>query len=271
VINVKGNYSTAIFKTISIFLLLTALAGCTDKNQTITGQVVDEAGAALSGVAVSACYSGWGWSHEYLVWDKEYCSKPVFTNIDGSYVIIFSGPDVMRLRVKKDGWIQTQDFNSKDALLFLTRNEEYRSRQATDVRLQEFHFRQRLADESDADYYCRVVKARSRPVSLIFQGATLSIVPSLLRSPDHNGALFAVRGSALAASAFTDDVRLRIDGQAIDNKIFLRPDLAPCASNLRFMEAVLPPTFKEDSLIEIIIPSVRAAMDMQIWSVEPKP
>ena len=267
----KLYHSATIIKIVCAFLFLTADTGCTYDNQTITGQVVDESGSALNDVAVSACYSGWGWSSGYVVWDKDYCSDVVLTDNDGSYVINFKGPDVMRLRAMKDGWLQTQDFNTKDLRIFLTKTAEYSERQATKTRRQEENLRHRLADESEAEYYCRVILTRIRSVALDYQGQPLSIVPSLLRYNDHSGALFAVRGSSMAASSFAEEAMFRINGQTANSNFSPRSASTTCKSDIHFIEAKLPLSLREDERIEILIPSIQALLDMQLWSNTIKP
>ncbi len=90
---INGNRTdlAAFIKIACAILFLSAGSGCSDEPITITGRVLDESGASVSGVAVSACYLGWGWSGHQLVWDKDYCSETVQTNSGGSYVINFRG------------------------------------------------------------------------------------------------------------------------------------------------------------------------------------
>jgi len=106
----------SIIKIAWAALILLANTACNHDSRTISGEILYESGAALSGVRVTACYSGWGWSAGSLVWDKDYCSDPVLTDQDGKYVIQFSGPEAMRLRAVKKGWVQTRDFNTKERL-----------------------------------------------------------------------------------------------------------------------------------------------------------
>lgn len=268
---IKRNYSATVIKIACAFLLLTIDSGCTYGNQTITGKVVDESGAALSDVAVSACYSGWGWSSG-VVWDKDYCSELILTNDDGLYIIDFKGPDVMRLRARKDGWIQTQDFTTKDSRIFLTKTAEYSARQAAETRLREENFRDRLPDESDAEYYCRVILSRVQPVTLDYRGEPLSIVPSLLIYDDHSDALFAVHGSSLAASSLAKEIVLRMNGQTVSGNFSFRSIVPTCKADIHFIEARIPALYLgKDERIEILVPSIHALLDMQNWSRSVKP
>lgn len=263
----KHKYSATVIKIAYAFLLLTAAAGCTYGTQTITGKVVDESGAALSDVAVSACYSGWGWSSGSLVWDKDYCSELILASNDGSYVIYFKGPDVMRLRARKDGWVQTQDFNTKNSRIFLTKSAEYSARQAAETRLREENFQHQLPAESNAEYYCRVILPRIQSVTLDYQGEPLSIVPSLLKYDNHSDALFAVRGSSKATSSFANEAVFRINGQTVNGKFSSSTVATPCKSNIHFIEAKIPGLYLgKAERIEILVPSIHALLDMQTWS-----
>ena len=52
-------------------MFLSMQVACSSKApQTLSGKVLDEHGHPLQGVAVRACYSGWGWGDGGLVWDK---------------------------------------------------------------------------------------------------------------------------------------------------------------------------------------------------------
>ena len=255
-----------MLKIACVILVLIAAAGCMKEPQTISGTVVDGSGAALSDVVVTACYSGWGWSNGSLVWDKDYCSEPVLTDEAGFYVINFDGASGMRLRIKKEGWIQTQDFNTKAAHVFLTNIKENSARQAAEARLREENFRQRLADESDTEYYCRVILPRGRSIVLQYQDETLSITSSFFKYGDHSAALFAVHGSATAVSAFSSEVVLRIGGQPVNSKFTYRSAVTTCNPDVHFIEATTPGLYLEaDERLEILVPSARAMFDMKIW------
>ncbi|QPB72256.1 hypothetical protein D5125_17140 [Magnetovirga frankeli] len=260
------NHSTAI-KFLFVFLCLTALLACTHEYQTITGKVVDESNVALNGVAVTACYSGWGWSDGQLVWDKVFCSEPIVTNIEGRYVINFKGPEFLRLRANKKGWIQTQDFNSKDSNIILIQNAVNSARVALEANLREEKSRQRLADESDIDYYCRVVIPRNRPVRLNYQGEALSIVTSFLFSDYYSAFLFAVRGSALPVNSFRKEAELRINGKTVKTNLLFKPNDGTCEPDFYFIGSTLHSLNLEPvNQLEILIPSIRAMFDMQKWT-----
>lgn len=266
---VKHNdlYAT-IIKIACAFLLMTVDTGCTYETQTIAGKVVDESGVALSDVAVIACYSGWGWSSGYVVWDKDFCSEPDLTNKDGSYVINFECPDVMRLRARKDGWTQTRDFNATDSQIILSKYEVYSEKIGTEARLQEENSQQWLPDESETEYYCRVILSKRRPVTLGYQGESLSVVPILLKSKGRDEVLFAVRGSSVAANSFAKEVVFRINGQVVKGNFSFRKGVKSCEPELYFIVTNISDLpLEKDNRFEIFVPGIRAMLDMQIWQI----
>ena len=136
----------------SLTILITH-SSCSYERQVITGTVEDESGSALSGASVTACYSGWGWSSGYLVWDKEYCSEPVTSTDDGLYEITINSSRYIRLRAKKQGWIQTGDFNRSNPRIILTPTSFFHNKHREKIRLREEQFRKRLTGESATRYY----------------------------------------------------------------------------------------------------------------------
>jgi len=250
-----------------LILLLVAVAGCTHQEQQISGQVVAESGSALGDVAVTACYSGWGRSNGQLVWDKDYCSEPVSTDSAGWYVINFNGPDSMRLRAEKAGWVQTRDYNSTQSRLVLTPLAVYQARSAAAAREREGTFRDRFPGETAADYYCRVIVSRVRSISLSYQTAKLAITPSLLTDDDPNKVYFAVSGPAAATSSFCDEVQVRINGQPAGAQFSLMPPGTGCATELQMVEVVVPAGIPAtDAPLELLVPSLSAMFELNIWS-----
>jgi len=270
--NFKFNRPATIIKIACVFLFLMADAGCGYESQTITGKVLDESGATMSDVAVTACYSGWGLSNGQLVWDKDFCSEPAVTDSAGLYVIHFKGPGSMRLMARKDGWIQTQDFNTTHSRVILTRSEDYSARLTSEARLQEKKFRNRLPGESDTEYYCRVIVVRIKSFDVNYQGERLSITPSLLTFGDHNDALFALRGSSAAVDSFSKEALLKINGIMVRQNFSIRLMATPCTSDLHFMALTIPePNPGPGGRIEILVPSIRALLDMHVWNYSEKP
>jgi len=264
--NIALKNRAAIINIVCVLLFLTTSSACTREPQIIEGKVVDESNAALSGVAVTACYSGWGWSSGQLVWDKDYCSESVMTNKDGHYVINFKGPEFIRLRAKKIGWVHTTGFNARDSRIILTSNSISSARNAAEAKLREESFRQRLSDESDEEYYCRVVISRNRPVTLTYQGGTLAITPSVLLSDHHSAGLFAVRGPARIANIFAREATYIINGKTVKVDSSYRQGGASCEPDIHFIGMAIPGLQLEtNDRLEIFIPSIRAMFDMQTW------
>lgn len=248
-------------------LLLVTMTACSYGPLTITGTVVDESGTALSDVAVLACYSGWGWSKGQLVWDKDYCSETTLTNDAGLFVISFRGPASSRLMARKEGWVQTQDFNTTHSRITLTRSADHSSRARAAQEQQERDIRQRLPAETETGYYCRVILPATRPINLNYHDGTLSITPVLLEQENQNGALFAVRGSNEAVYAFSEEVVLKLNGKPSAGPVSLKSIETSCGPDVYFIEVSTPvSTASADNQAEILLPSVSAMFDMQLRS-----
>ena len=264
----KKKKLTATIKFVcTIMFLMTGIA-CSYEPLTITGKVVDESGNALNDVTVWACYSGWGRSEAegYLVWDKNYCSETTQTNHDGLYVITFKGPTSSRLRAKKDGWVQTQDFNTTHSRIFLTRSEVQRSRLRAEAKQRGLKHRQRQTEESETGYYCRVIFPDTRPVNLNYKNEALSVTPAIFGQKGQSDALFAVRGLSKAVQKFSNEAVLMINGEAADSNLSFKPVETNCGMDIYFI-GVHVPGLKAwpDNGIEILVPSINAMFDMQIW------
>jgi len=256
----------APWATLIWLILLLALAGCTRQEQQISGQVIAESGAALSDVAVTACYSGWGWSFGQLVWDKDYCSAPVATDREGRYLINFSGPPSMRLRAEKAGWVQTRDYNATQPHLVLTPLADYLARSAAAAKEREETFRDRSPGETAADYYCRVILSRVRGINLRYQTAKLAITPSLLTGDDLNRAYFALSGPGAATSSFCAEARIRANGQPVEAQLSVVPTETNCKAELQMIGVVAPagiPTTADP--LELVVPSLGTMFELQIW------
>jgi len=250
------------------FLFLMTGVACSHDPLTITGKVVDESGKSLSDVSVWACYSGWGWSEaDYLVWDKDYCSETTQTNQDGLYSIIFKGPVSSRLRARKDGWVQTQSYNTTHSRIVLIKREDYSSRlRAESIRLELKH-RQRLPAESDTAYYCRVVLPEIQSVNLNYQNETLSISPAFLKLETENDTLFAIRGSSQAVKAFSSEMVLKINGETQDSNVLLKPVETSCRLDVHFLEVSTSDLNAwVEARVEILVPSISAMFEMHTWS-----
>lgn len=250
------------------FLFLITGVACSHDPLTITGKVVDESDNSLSDVSVWACYSGWGWGEaNYLVWDKDYCSETTQTNQEGLYSITFKGPVSSRLRARKDGWVQTQDYNTTHSRIVLIKREDYSSKLRAEAIQREQKHQQRLPGESDTDYYCRVVLPEIQSVNLNYQNESLSISPALLKLETENDALFTIHGSPQAVKAFSSEMVLKINGETQDSNMSLKPVETSCELNVYFLEVnTTELSALAETSIEILIPSISAMFEMYIWS-----
>ena len=264
----KNNKLDKAIKLVCAILFLMIASACSDEPLTISGKVLNESGAPLSDVTVWACYSGWGWGEAegYLVWDKNYCSETTQTNHDGYYVITFKGPTSSKLKARKDGWVQTQDFNTTHSRIILTRVEEHRSTLRAEAKSRDLEHRRRRVEESETDYYCRVILPDIQPVNLNYKDDVLSITPVLLGHEVNSDALFAVRGLSVGVLKFSNEVVLKINGVAQDRNFSLMPVEKSCGMDVNFI-GVNSPGLNEwpDTGVEILVPSISAMFDMQIW------
>lgn len=258
---------SSIWSICTIPFLLTGI-GCSYQPLTINGKVVDESGDALGNVDVWACYSGWGWSEEagYLVWDKNYCSERTQTNHDGLYTITYNGPASSRLRAKKDGYVQTQDFNATDSHLVLTRDKVHQSRLRADAKQRDLEQRLWRSSESEEDYYCRVIFPDFRPVNLKYKNEAISITPALLGHDSQSDTIFAVHGLSRAVQEFSREAVIKVNGTVLNSNLSVLPVDTSCGSDVHFISVNISDfNAWSDSEVEILVPSSNAAFDMQIW------
>jgi hypothetical protein len=258
----------AISLTAILFFLLSC-AACGYDPLTITGKVVDEEGNALSDVSVWACYSGWGWGkeEEYLVWDKDTCSETVQTDTQGMYAISFKGPVSSRLRARKDGWVQANDYNTSHSQIVMTRTEDHSARLRDAAKQRDLQRAKRAGTETDTDYYCRVVMSGARSVRLHYQDEVMVVSPTLVEDESQTMAMFAVEGSSKAAKAFAKELVLKVNGETQDISFSTYAGGSDCADDLSFVE------FKSqgvaawcDATVELLLPSVKAMFDAKIFT-----
>ncbi len=263
----KSKKIASTFRLFVALLFLMTGSACSHEPQTITGKVVDESGAPLSDVKVVACYSGWGRSNGQLVWDKDYCSEAAQTDRDGSYVIHFKGPDSMRLRARKEGWVQTLSYNITHSRIVLASSEDHSARLKAAARQREQERRQRLPGESDADYYCRVIVPERRNVHLSYRDQPLVVMQTLLVQEARSEALFAVRGSSGGAQAFAGEAVIKVSGEATGSTLSLRPVETSCGADVHFIGVDGPDLdARADTRVEILVPSISAMFGMHAWS-----
>lgn len=257
--------ATAIRLACAFLFLVTGVA-CSHDPLTITGRVVDESGQPLSDVSVRACYSGWGQGEAgYLVWDKDYCSETALTDPDGSYVITFEGPVSSRVHASKDGWVQTRDYNTTHSRIVLSKSADNRSRLSDEAKQAEREHRRRRAGESETDYYCRVILPGNQEVRLNAPNAPLAITPTLLVVDARSDALFAVRGSLAAASAFTEELVIKIHREVQSSKLSVKPVPSSCAPDVHFIGVHVPGLDAwPEAGVEFLVPSSNAMFDAHI-------
>ena len=229
---------------------------------------MDESGNPLRNVSVQACYSGWGFSQGSFVWDKDYCSEITQTNHDGSFVISFNGPDSSRLTASREGWIQTEDYNTTHSRIVLTRSEDYALRLKAEAEKREIDNRKYLPDESEKEYYCRVILSEVRPVRLNYQDEIIIITPVLLENNLQNRAVFALKGSAGCVNSFSDEVVIKINGENSGNSVSIESGGNSCGTDTHFISVIVSGLYSaSDIRIEILIPSINAMFDMKIWEI----
>ncbi len=245
-----------------------ATTACSYDPLTIMGKVVDESGNSLSNVSVRACYSGWGWGEAGdLVWDKDFCSETTRTDQAGLYVITFKGPVSSRLMASKDGWVQTQDYNTTRSRIVLTKSEDHSSRLRAEAKRRDQENRQRLPEESETDYYCRVILPEIQSVNLNYQGEILAITPTLLVKDAQSDAFFTVRGSFTAVNTFSDELVIKINSEAQGSNFSLKPVEASCGLDVHFIGGNISGLNAwPDARVEILVPSISTMFDMQLWS-----
>lgn len=246
-------------------MLLLAIPGCSHEVRTISGQVVDESGSAVSGVALKACYSDWGWSNGRLVWDKDFCSEPVTSDKDGHYRIRFRGPAESRLLLRKEGWLQTTDYHATDTRIVIVRSDLYNARRLQEQQARDEAFRKRRPDETAAAYYCRVIVPETRPVNLTYRDSKLAITPVLLTTDDGASNLLAIEGPPETVRSIAAELQLRADGASITNGGNLLNGTIGCASDYSFIAFSLTHRPAPDTRLEILVPSISALFDADLW------
>jgi hypothetical protein len=131
--------------------------------------------------------------------------------------------------------------------------------------LREKDSRQEQPDESKTGYYCRVIFPDIRPVKLSYKDETLSITPTILGYDNQNDALFAVRGSSRAVHEFSNEVVLKINGEAPDSNFSLMAIETSCGEDVYFIDVNIPGLNTwPDAGVELLIPSIKAMFNMQI-------
>jgi len=111
-----------------------------------------------------------------------------------------------------------------------------------------------------------VILPETRTINLSYHDEVLSITPTLLEHKVQSGALFAVRGSSRAVNAFSDEMVLKINGGVPDSNVSLKSVETSCGLDLHFIEINTPDlNASADARAEILVPSISAMFDMQLW------
>ncbi len=256
---------------LSLFVLLGL--GCTaNESKVYEGKVVDEVGRPISDVMVRVCYVGWGWSENGgVVWDKVYCSEAAVTNESGFYRVKFTAPSSAYLRARKAGWLQAEDFLAKEKRIVLTSTTDYLRRQMAKEEKKERDFRKRKPDESDTDYYCRVIAKRSGRVELIYHGRRVKILQILMHD---DGLLFAVAGPYDRVQSIADEIIIRetvlSGGKPLVASFVAMPGNITCGSNIYFIHAEAHGVAHFPEYMDKVVaslPSIQAGFPMRIWSL----
>jgi hypothetical protein len=255
-----------LIRSVFFFFVLLILSACTGSSHTITGTVVDESGTPLSQATVTACYLGWAWSKQQLVWDKRYCSDPYQTDHSGTYTIVFRGPAHMTLHATKHNWLQIQDFNSTNSQIVLSSNERRNAQFRAQQQKIESEFRTRQPGESEADYYCRVITQRSHSNSLTYRGETLSFTQTVMQFGLDGDLLFALSGSREAVDAFVEEVEFLVSGEPSGGIFQLRPTAPMCDVNTHIVQASAQDGAAITDHVKLLLPSIHAGWDMEIWN-----
>lgn len=251
---------------LALFFLLLSCPACSYEPLSITGTVVDESGSPVSDVSVWACYSDWGWGKEgYLVWDKETCSETVQTDEEGMYAISFTGPASSRLRVSKEGWIQSDSYNATHSRIVMTKSADYSARLRDAVKQRALQRCKPEASETDMGYYCRVVRADSRPVRLQYLDEIMIVTPTILENENQATAIFSVQGGLRAIEAFAKELVLMIDGEKQDLSFSIKADEADCAEGLYFLELRTQGMDAwGNTSVDLLVPSIKAMFEANL-------
>ncbi len=261
-----------------VFVLLIG-TGCTSyTSKLFEGKIVDEKGSPIQNVTVKLCYPGWKWDWSMaggfpLTMGHPFCSESVVTDKFGNYKVIFSAPDSTTIIARKKDWIQTQSFLAKDGRVVLVRMEEYLHREKEKANKQETRDIQRRGNESNVDYYCRVIRKRSSQIELIYQGNRVKIVQTLLI--DSGKLVFSVAGPYDSVQALANDVTISESiGDAktsIINNFIALPSTSVCGESMFFVQSadhVHSSLLDKMSSVYVEISSHHVGFTMKIWNRE---
>ena len=263
-------------RVVLIYALLT-VAGCTSSEPKLyEGKVVDEQGNPVEGVSIILCYVGWGWDWSMaggfpLVMGKSFCSAPVLTDNSGKYKVAFAGPASTFVVARHKAWTQLESFLADENRVVLIRKDIYDKRIVDHEDRNERAYRERRPDESDTDYYCRVVQKRFDKIELNYRGQRIKIVQSLFAV--QGKLVFGVIGSYDAVQALADDVlvsgRVPDGSYALIENFEALAEKARCGDSMYFIQSRgndLLSALENAGSARIEVRSIRAVFAAQVWS-----
>ncbi len=260
---------------ITVFLAASLLgSACTSHDSRLyEGKVFDQQGKPVSDVTVRICYIGWGLGEAGgVIWDKVYCSETVVTDESGIYKVKFAAPPSAYLLARKKDWVQINNFLARDNRIILVQKKDYLRRQVEQEARKERIFLERKPNESNTEYYCRVIRKRSDKVTMNYRDHNVTFFQTLM----HSGKpLLAIKGSYDLVKPIADELIIREGmtngGKILYEKFIILPRNIACNKEIYFIQA---DTLKYPSLpdnmhkVEATVPGMHAGFSMNIWKQE---
>ena len=105
-----------------------------------------------------------------------------------------------------------------------------------------------------------------RSINLNYQDEILSITPALLEDRHQEETIFSVRGSTRTFRSFFDEVVIKINDESFDINVSFKSTEKNCGPDIHFISVKTSGLNSlQDARVEILIPSINAMFDMQIW------
>jgi len=237
------------------------------------GKVVDEHEEPIQNVEVRLCYTGWGWDWSMqggfpLTMGQPFCSEPVTTDRFGNYKVVFAGPPSTFLRARHHGWIQVKSYLAKNNRVVMIRREEEIRRRTDQEAKQERAYRRRIMGEPDTEYYCRVIRGRSRNVKISYRGRQVKIIQTLM---SNGHLLFAAKGVYGDIKSIAKEMSISIDNagkQLLSDDFTVLPSSILCDKDIYFVEAKSYAHTTDLNSIEevnVILPELQIGFSMDVW------
>ncbi len=248
--------------------------GCTSyKAKLYEGKVVDEQGKPIENVEVRLCYTGWGWDWSMqggfpLIMGHPFCSEPVTTDRSGNYKVVFAGPPSTSLLARHHDWVQAKSYLAKNNRVVMIRREEEIRRRTEQEAEQERAFRQRITGETETEYYCRVIRRRSRDIEISYHGRRVKIIQALM---SNGHLLFAARGVYDDVKSIAKETSISIDNageQLLSDDFRALPRSISCGKDFYFIEAKSYAYTTDLNSIEevnVILPELQTGFSMDVW------